>query len=112
MRLDPKILFGEMQGEIYQFLQSHYPKKLAEAMSSAGNLHNPKVKALARGFLEAVLATSYVTELNELLTRFCHKVERVVHEKFSMSNRRDPPSFAAVVWLDLEKTACEAAPAE
>lgn len=106
IRLDPKILYGEMQGEIHQYLEEHYPEELARAMESSGNLHNPRVNALAGAFLEAILATSYVAELNELLAGSCQQVNKVSHEKLFMSTKEDPPSFSAIVWLAVEKIAC------
>lgn len=105
IRLDPIPLWSSdrMKEELLDYLAQHYPKELRAASSSSGNLHNPALRPLMRGYSEAVLATSYVAELAKVLAKHGHRIVRVGFEKFSMRTDRKPPEFTAITWLLLEK---------
>ena len=104
IRLHPRVLYGdEMQGEIHRFLEGRYPEELAGALAASGNLHNPKLSPLFRPLREAILATSYVKRLGELLGPSRHRIVGATFEKVEVSTRAKPPRFSAIVWLIVEK---------
>ena len=110
VRLDPIPLRSSdrMKEEILDYLAQHYPKALRVASASSGNLHNPALRPLMRGYSEAILATSFVSELAKVLAKYGHRIVDVSFEKFMMRTDRKPPDFSAITWLQLEKLSEEA----
>jgi hypothetical protein len=58
------------QKELMSSLQKVAPKELAEAMRSAGNIHNPRIDQLRRPFEDAVLATPTINSINADLSPY------------------------------------------
>jgi hypothetical protein len=70
------------QNEILKFLHGHYPNELSEAMKTAGNMHNPRVMPLRKPFEEAVMATSFIKNVQADLAKIGYTISRVEIEKF------------------------------
>lgn len=89
-----------IQQELLFYLKEKHPKELEAALMSisAGNgssMNNPKVAALIQPFSAAILSTSYVAQLNKVLSKHCHEITEVWFEKFFIIERRNAPEFDA-----------------
>lgn len=93
----------EFQEEVHNFLALHYPLLLDQALSSAGNMHNPKVKALRVAFKEAIMSSSFVAKINVLLKSRCEQITSTSYEKFTIRKNNGQPIYSAMVWLSTEK---------
>lgn len=96
----------KMQAELHKYLEAKYPRLQAEALASAGNMHNPKIIALRDAFKEAILATSMVKSLNSALTdgSRCERITSTSFEKFHIQTKTTgQPIYGAMVWLTTEK---------
>lgn len=85
------------QREIMDYLQKHYPKELSRAMESAGNMHNPKMIPLRKPFEEALMATTFVSDVKADLAKIGYDVSGVNTEKFTFNTQTN--SFSAATWL-------------
>lgn len=92
-----------LQKEIHEFLSSNYPELHAAALSSAGNMHNPKVTALREPVKEAILATSLAKEIRVALASRCERIASTSYEKFTIWKKDGKPTYSAMVWLSTEK---------
>ena len=92
-----------LQKEIHEFLNSNYPELHAAALSSAGNMHNPKVTALREPVKEAILATSLAKEISVALASRCERIASTSYEKFTIWKKDGEPTYSAMVWLSTEK---------
>lgn len=95
--------FDGLQHELHTYLQRHYPQELADALASAGNMHNPKVVALREGFKEAVLASDFVKQMNADFRGRCESITSVDIEKFFITTQSSSPQFEAMLWLKTEQ---------
>lgn len=96
----------KMQAELHKYLAAQYPRIQAEALASAGNMHNPKIKALRGAFKEAILATTMVKSLNAALEAGarCERIASTSFEKFHIKTKETgQPVYGAMVWLTTEK---------
>lgn len=94
----------ELQTELRDFLITKYPRLHSEALSSAGKMHNPKVVALRAAFQEALISTSMVKRINELLLQSrCERITSASFEKFTIRKNEGQPTYNAMVWLSTEK---------
>ena len=93
----------EFQKEVHNFLASNYPILHEQALNSAGNMHNPKVKALRVAFQEAIMSSSLVAKINVLLKSRCEHVTSTSYEKFTIRKNNGQPIYSAMVWLSTEK---------
>jgi len=96
----------KMQAELHKYLATQFPRLHAEALASAGNKHNPKIKALRDAFKEAILATSLVESLNSALkdSSRCERITSTSFENFYIrKNTMGQPIYGAMVWLTTEK---------
>lgn len=92
-----------LQREINDFLKVNYPELHNEALNSAGNMHNPKVKALRVPFQEALMASSLVTKINAALKSRCERITSASFEKFRIIKSNGNPVYSAMVWLSTDK---------
>ena len=92
-----------LQKELHEFLSSNYPELHAEALSSAGNMHNPKVTALREPINQAILASSLAKEIGIALTSRCERIASTSYEKFMIRKKDGHPIYSAMVWLSTEK---------
>jgi hypothetical protein len=92
-----------LQKEIHNFLETNYPRLHKEALDSAGNMHNPKVKALRTPFQEALMASSLVTKINAALKSRCERIVSASYEKFTIRKSNGKPVYSAMVWLSTDK---------
>ena len=92
-----------LQKELHEFLSSNYPDLHAEALSSAGNMHNPKVTALRDPIKEAILASSLAKEIRIALASRCERIASTSYEKFTIWKKDGKPTYSAMVWLSTEK---------
>lgn len=95
--------FDGLQHELHTYLQRHYPQELADALASAGNMHNPMVVALREGFKEAVLASDFVKQMNADFRGRCESITSVDIEKFFITTQSSSPQFEAMLWLKTEQ---------
>jgi hypothetical protein len=70
----------QVQKELFEYFEEHYPEELKAASSSSGNLHNPKLGPVMAGYREAVRSTSYVAELAEILAKHDYRIAGVGFE--------------------------------
>lgn len=94
-----------IQSELLKEYQTRYPKLLAGALKSSGNLHNPKVLPLASKFSECLLKTPTIAKIDAILLPDGYHVARAGFEKFWMDTKTKVPKFHAIVWLELEPNA-------
>ena len=94
---------SKIQEELHQYMAKNYPDEHMEALNSAGNMHNPKVRALRKAFQEAILSTSFSKEVNTKLSARCEEITSTSYEKFIISKRDIQPSYEAIVWLSTKK---------
>lgn len=92
-----------LQKELHDFLSSKYPVLHAKALSSAGNMHNPKVTALREPIIEAILASSLANEIRTALDSRCERIASTSYEKFIIWRKDGKPTYSAMVWLSTEK---------
>ena len=93
----------ELQKELHEFFSTHYPELHAEALSSAGNMHNPKVTALRESIKEAILASSLAKDISNALASRCERIVETSYEKFMIWKKNGKPTYSAMVWLSTEK---------
>ncbi len=91
------------QDEIFTELRRIAPVKLKAAFKSAGNMHNPKMKALRESFSEAVLATATVKRIDKTLNSYGFKINGVSHEKLTLNNINGEKQFDAILTLEIGK---------
>ncbi|WMS89026.1 hypothetical protein [Pleionea litopenaei] len=96
---------GSLQVEVQGYLSEHYPNELKAAYTSAGNMHNPKVKPLRKPFQEALLNCSYIKSIAKVLRDHNYEVVGVSTEKFMLINGKH---FDAMVWLEIEQLTSKA----
>jgi len=94
-----------LQTEIHNYLKAHYPNELSAALLSAGNMHNPKVTPLRKPFEEALVKSSYVQSIAEILYEHGYEVKAVTTEKFMLIERN---KFDAMTWLKVEQITSKA----
>jgi len=85
------------QNELRTVLKESAPRELAAAVSSAGNMHNPKMVALRRPFAEAVLLTPTVKRISAELARYNLQVVGVSTEKFELWDGEGEKRFMCIV---------------
>lgn len=83
-----------LQKELHEFLNSNYPELHAEALSSAGNMHNPKVISLREPIKQAILALSLAKKIGAALTLRCERIASTSYEKFMIRKKMDNQSIA------------------
>lgn len=94
-----------LQREIFAGLESSASRQLSEALKSAGNMHNPKLRELWPFFEKALLATPTISALNASLARHRLIIARPSVEKFEL---RSTPTdarrrFHGSLWLHITK---------
>lgn len=99
--LQPMLEQRSFQNELRTVLKESAPRELAAALSSAGNMHNPKMIALRRPFAEAVLLTPTVKRISAELARYNLQVAGVSTEKFELWAGEGEKRFMCIV-LSLE----------
>jgi len=106
LRIFPTEKDKKMQAELHKYLAAKYPRLQAEALASAGNMHNPKIIALRDSFKKAILATSMVKDLNLALSNSsrCERISSTSFEKFHIrTEETGQPIYGAMIWLTTEK---------
>ncbi len=93
----------ELQKDLHELLSSNYPDLHADALSSAGNMHNPKVTALREPIKEAILASSLAKEISAALTSRCERIVSTSYEKFMIWKNNGKQTYSAMVWLSTQK---------
>lgn len=89
--------------ECYKRNCSNYPELHAEALRSAGNMHNPKVTALREPIKEAKLASSLAKKIGIALASRCERIASTSYEKFTIWKKDGKPTYNAMVWLSTKK---------
>jgi hypothetical protein len=92
-----------VQTELLKEFRKRYPKLLAEALRSSGNMHNPKVLPLRAKFSECLLHTPTIATVNGMLWSKGYSVSQATLEKFEVNKGKDSPTFHAIVWLHIER---------
>jgi hypothetical protein len=98
-------LFREdaFQKELFGALERDSPRKLREALKSAGNNHNPKMIQLWEPFKKAVLATPTVKSMNDALAPYYFKVTGTSFEELGIQKGKDGARFYGFLWLTVTK---------
>ena len=77
---------------------------LEDALSSSGNMHNPKVTPLRKVFSECLLATPSLQKVDKIFRKHGYTISSVSHEKFRIDKALKTPVFKAITWLKITKT--------
>jgi hypothetical protein len=94
-----------LQKELHEFLSSNYPDLHAEALNSAGNMHNPKITALREPIKEAILESKLAKKINIALATRCERIVSASYEKFTIWKKDGKITYSAIVWLSTKKCA-------
>ena len=89
------------QKELITALDKLVPKKLAAALKSAGNMHNPAMVALRGPFDQAVMETPTVQAYNRDLAPYGLKIDRAGHEKLTFVRKDDTLQIYCFLWLNV-----------
>ena len=92
-----------LQRELHEFLSSNYPDLHNEALSSSGNMHNPKVIEIREPVREAILASTFAKKIGNALASRCERIASASYEKLIIQKNNDTPIYSAMVWLSTEK---------
>ena len=98
---------ANLQKELYQQFEKDFPDLLADALRSAGNMHNPKVLPLTAKFSESMLKTSTIKKIADQLKEYGYTIKDIGCEKFSIIKGTDPPAFYAIVFVTLNPRAVQ-----
>jgi hypothetical protein len=90
------------QKETFGQLEKIAPDALRAAKRSAGNMHNPKMKALSGDFAKAVLTTPTVSAISAALATYGFKVLQVESEKLEFHLTEEGHQFRCFLWLFVE----------
>ena len=91
-----------LQKELHEFLSSNYPDLHAAALSSVGNMHNPKMIALREPFKEAILGSKLAKEISMALASRCERIVSTSYEKFTIWKKDGKVTYSAMVWFSTE----------
>lgn len=89
------------QNELMAAVRQSAPKELAEAMRSAGNMHNPKMVQLRKPFEKAVLLTPTVKRIDRDLARYGLYVVSAATEKLTLLGGNDQKRFMCFLSLQI-----------
>ncbi|VAW97818.1 hypothetical protein MNBD_GAMMA21-2904 [hydrothermal vent metagenome] len=92
-----------IQQDIVAYLKKHHPEEYEESIRSAGNKHNPALKAIQKHFETAILKSNYVSSVNNLLRTYGYVVGSVSTENFFLIKKGDDYKFDAITWLIIKK---------
>ena len=87
------------QKEILSELRLRSLTQLNAALQSAGNMGNPKIRALYGPFAKAVLHTATVKLINEELGPFGIRIVEASSEKLTLLERNEVKYFDAILYL-------------
>lgn len=93
----------DLQKDIMTFMKNKNPELINSALTSAGNLHNPKVIKLKKLFREAVFNSGFFKQINEILNHYGYSIKEISFEKFFIIKDTKPAQFDAMIWLDVKK---------
>jgi hypothetical protein len=93
----------KVQKQIFDELERMCPKILAEAKSSAGNMHNPKVCALQNYFDRALLETPFVKNINVRLSTSNLRIAKEYTDKFWMENKDNDHLIGCAPCMSIER---------
>ncbi len=98
-----ELLLGDdaFQNEILSELRLRSLNLLNDALKSAGNMHNPKMRALYSPFAKAVLHTATVKRINEELGPFGLKIVEASPEKLTIIERKGVKYLDAILYLKI-----------
>lgn len=92
----------KLQKELFQQFEKDYPALLADALKSAGNMHNPKVLPLRAKFSEIMLKTPTIQAIGKILHSHGYSIASIGCEKFSLIKENGIPEFFSIVYVNLE----------
>lgn len=92
----------ELDKEIKALLQHGWPDELKAAQRSTGNMHNPALRPIYKPFLQCLLQTSLMKEIEGALNQHGLKLEPVFIEKFSFVDRDGFRPFWGFAYLQVE----------
>ena len=98
-----KIESENIQKDIMYYLKKEHPAQLEEAVHSAGNMHNPKIKAIRNPLKHAVLNSGYIKEINIMLNNICYTIEGISFEKLFIIKSGNVIKFDALTWLTVKQ---------
>ena len=88
------------QGELQKTLATHFPKEYGEALSCAGNMHNPKMRGLNRILSAAILQTETWRRVAEYSARKGYEESRAPQgfEKLTFVADKDGKRTLDALW--------------
>lgn len=88
------------QGELQKTLATHFPKEYGEALSCAGNMHNPKIRGLNKVLSAAILQTETWRRVAEYSAQKGYEESRVPHgfEKLTFAADEDGKRALDALW--------------
>ncbi len=92
-------LYEEFDAEILKKMAELNPKEFREALSSAGNMHNPKIVPLRKVFQEALLKIPSVTRLNHEIETKGYEIVEAGSEKLSIDHSMPDLRVKVSAWL-------------
>jgi hypothetical protein len=98
------------QEDIGAYFSEYHPDLLKGALSSSGNMHNPKVVSLIKPFMKAFPTTRMMNDVYEQLKGLGYAVESTYHEKFSLIDSDESPKYSAVLYLNIVEKAPNQSP--
>ena len=90
------------QQELIEALEAHAPEEFAEARASAGNMHNPRLRALNDVVDDVVLQMPMVQRLDAELRAAGRQIFSVSHEKLALLDRDGELVVMIMLWLSVE----------
>jgi len=94
---------ASFQKELMAGLQTSAPNELAEALSSAGNMHNPKVLQLRKPLQASALSTPTVKTIDVYLSQYGLHVSGVSTEKLSIVGSNGQRKLMCFMWLQVSQ---------
>lgn len=100
------ILHGLVRNPVFQEelraeLNRLAPEQLAEAESSSGNMHNPKLVPLNKILDEVVLAMPMIRSFDSELASVGLRIEGASHEKLFFWSREGGTDISFMLWLSI-----------
>ena len=88
------------QGELQKTLATHFPKEYGEALSCAGNMHNPKIRGLNKVLSAAILQTETWRRVAEYSARKGYEESRAPQgfEKLTFVADKDGKRTLDALW--------------
>jgi len=96
-------VFEKLNRDLVRYYKENMPNEFEKALSSSGNLHNPKLIPLNRNLIKAFRSSRFFKEMELELSKRSYSIVRIDPEKFMMFSTKEPYRFHFGMWLRVEK---------